>query len=564
MEAVMRMQRYKAQAQMVAGLAVLAVLAGCGEAALAPDPAVSARRGAPAAAAPSIVLDQGTLHIRGDHGDNAIRIQYTREGVQVWLDGVETWIRDAVVAIEVDAGHGDNDVAYHQRAAADVELQIETGAGDDRVRVALEPAPGPDALSRPFTAVGVRVDAGAGSDHVDIRWNGTALPASNYYVKLEVDRDPFVPEVGDEVVVSFQHGEPDRPVIVGAVWNGRGSGSESGEGQTDDARNLLSLAAELAADGSRIDLGIDGGAALEERVRVHANLQGGHHHVGTYIVTSARHAQVESTIVGDDGDHGLDLTFARRNGPARGEVVDGTSNTVLVSETRLGDGDNDVRIRAVGYDHVRNDVVHLGAGDNHLDVRIEVPTLEARSSKPKEIVVVGSKVRAASLDVMRRRGRGFGPTAVRLHDVVVAGELAVSVDPGEGGGPMSYNQDRIATEGYLAQVDVRLLGGPGGDHLTAILDGITGDGAFQLRAHGAAGNDRIHVRADRLRPGRYGQLWLEVLGGEGNDVLSLMLPADLDDAAAVAGRIDGGGGRNICRATGAVQVVGCQEAPTGS
>jgi uncharacterized protein involved in type VI secretion and phage assembly len=30
----------------------------------------------------------------------------------------------------------------------------------------------------------------------------------------------FMPEVGDEVLVSFEHGDPERPYIVGALWNG--------------------------------------------------------------------------------------------------------------------------------------------------------------------------------------------------------------------------------------------------------------------------------------------------------------------------------------------------------
>jgi uncharacterized protein involved in type VI secretion and phage assembly len=54
-------------------------------------------------------------------------------------------------------------------------------------------------------------------DNAESFWARIASPmAGNAYGVF------FLPEVGDEVLVAFQHGRPEAPVILGGLWNGKG------------------------------------------------------------------------------------------------------------------------------------------------------------------------------------------------------------------------------------------------------------------------------------------------------------------------------------------------------
>jgi uncharacterized protein involved in type VI secretion and phage assembly len=49
----------------------------------------------------------------------------------------------------------------------------------------------------------------------------------------------FIPDVDDEVLVSFEAGDPRRPYVVGALWNGKDEPPDSIEGAGSNDRKVL-------------------------------------------------------------------------------------------------------------------------------------------------------------------------------------------------------------------------------------------------------------------------------------------------------------------------------------
>jgi len=49
----------------------------------------------------------------------------------------------------------------------------------------------------------------------------------------------FIPDVNDEVLVAFEHGDPRRPYVLGGLWNGRDAPPESMDGAGNNFKKVL-------------------------------------------------------------------------------------------------------------------------------------------------------------------------------------------------------------------------------------------------------------------------------------------------------------------------------------
>jgi uncharacterized protein involved in type VI secretion and phage assembly len=75
----------------------------------------------------------------------------------------------------------------------------------------------------------------------------------------------FVPDTGDEVLVAFEAGDPSRPVVVGALWNGSDAPPESMDGggrneiRSITTKNRVKVTLDDASGQERLVLETPGG-----------------------------------------------------------------------------------------------------------------------------------------------------------------------------------------------------------------------------------------------------------------------------------------------------------------
>jgi uncharacterized protein involved in type VI secretion and phage assembly len=112
----------------------------------------------------------------------------------------------------------------------------------------------PDGLGR------VKVKLPWLSDDVESHWARVLTPMAGN------DRGLFfLPEVDDEVLVAFEHGLPEFPYVLGALWNGKDQAPESNDDGENNMRTIKSRSGHVVrlddtAGSEKIEI-VDGSGA---------------------------------------------------------------------------------------------------------------------------------------------------------------------------------------------------------------------------------------------------------------------------------------------------------------
>ena len=181
----------------------------------------------------------------------------------------------------------------------------------------------------------------------------------------------FIPEVGDQVLLGFRHGDPARPYVMGSLFNGvtGGGGGQGNNCKSLTTRSGSSLKLDDSAgsvtlhDKGGVSMNFDGGGCSSFKARKNSTLNAGQNHTINAGSNSSVNAGANYSANVGKGASCLNMD-------ANGDIVLEGKNKITIKV-----GENTITISADGI------VTNAGSGDVKTTATTGSVTIESTSSE---------------------------------------------------------------------------------------------------------------------------------------------------------------------------------------
>jgi hypothetical protein len=406
---------------------------------------------------------------------------------------------DSKVKVNVKSGDADDEVTVSTK-----EEEDDGDKGDQNV-------PAGDALAS--AAYELAFDLGGGNDKLDLASTTGAGPLG---FSLSVLPGQFVlPEFGDKVVVEFDHGDIDKPFVLGTIWNTAPPPPNDPNSATPTPGKLM---LGVQASGNQLGLDLDVlGSNGPDLLNVDTQLSD---ETIIYVL------DISGSMSGGDDFY----TYSHVEGPP---VAVGSWILDASVDINMGSGNDRVAVALQPTSEESNPTLRIdtGDGDDLVDVKVDNPNANIPRNP---CVVVGIDTGAGSDDVLVKVTGSF--------DEIVIGLLT-----GEGEDTIQFE----AADLHLADgghADWSFLDGGGQDALDLrLVDSSAGnDVKWDWTTGGGGGDDQIKVHIDEVLIGdRFLADW-SLQGGEGDNHIDFVRCGMIVGADAIySWSVGAGGGSDL-------------------
>ncbi len=184
----------------------------------------------------------------------------------------------------------------------------------------------------------------------------------------------FIPEVGDHVLVGFRHGDPNRPYVMGSLFNGR-TGKGGGEGNccksiTTRSGSTLAMNDETGsvrlADPGKAWLGMDGAGNTTTSSKNNCTISAGNSHVVNAGANYATNVGKGASCLQMDADGNILLEGKSKITIKVGENTITISEEGIVTNAETGDVKSTAATGAVAIESKASEATFKGSTNTNV------------------------------------------------------------------------------------------------------------------------------------------------------------------------------------------------------